>query len=645
MALVKKSELSGRLAPRGVPGPTPTVAPTGGEVISKRREQNRSRARQEKAAERIGAATEQLAAGISEAAAASEELGRSLEQIAQATEVASSAAQQSQSTVVGLTPIFAQAKDRATVSRQKTGELQTSLNEVARQIGELAGAVQDNAGRQLRSVSLIEQLEGLATQVAEITETVGDVADQTNLLALNAAIEAARAGEHGRGFSIVADEVRAFATAAEKNAKDIKTVATAITSHVLEVAGRIKTAATLAANEAGRANEIIAELSRAREDMKSIAQGADTVYEFVGQSDTAAREVQKSSETIAAAAEEQSAAAEQARKAVDQQTTSLEQSQLTAQSLAQLAEALRTEAGVELSAEQVASSAEELSATVQELSGAATEILAAVDQISRGSELQAGAAQESVAALTQIEKGATAVSSAAAQSVEKGTALATLLKANQQAVAKIIEGVLSASEETESVTESMTSLEASGRQIEKTAEAIGLVAVQINMLAVSGSIEAARAGEFGRGFVVVATDIRKLAQETADNADRAKDLIRQIRDQIGGVRRDLEQIAALSRGEARRNQSIIDKLSTVEEDMTVIRSGFADISKGAESSGVAVREVLKGAQDISRGAEETNAASTQAASAAKEQAKGAEELAAAIEEIASLADELQLTKA
>jgi methyl-accepting chemotaxis protein len=645
MALVKKSELSGRIASRSVPGPAPTVAPTGGEVISKRREQNRSRARQEKAAERIGAATEQLAAGISEAAAASEELGRSLEQIAQATEVASSAAQQSQATVIGLAPVFAQAKDRAAVSRQKTGDLQTSLNEVARQIGELAGAVQDNAGRQLRSVALMEQLEGLAKQVAEITEAVGDVADQTNLLALNAAIEAARAGEHGRGFSIVADEVRAFASAAEKNAKDIKDVTTGITSHVLEVAGRIKAAANVAAGEAGKAKEIIADLDRARDDMKVVAQGADTVHEFVSQSDTAAREVQRSSETIAAAAEEQAAAAGQARKAVDQQTTSLEQSQLTAQALAQLAEALRTEAGVELSAEQVASSAEELSATVQELSGAATEILAAVEQISRGSEVQASAAQESVAALTQIEKGAAAVSGAAKQSVEQGASLATLLKSNQEAVSKIVAGVLSASEETESVTQSMTSLEASGRQIERTAEAVGLVAVQINMLAVSGSIEAARAGEFGRGFAVVATDIRKLAQETADNADRAKDLIRQIRDQIGGVRRDLEQIAALSRGEARRNQSIVDKLVSVEEDMTVIRGGFADIAKGAESSALAVRDVLKGSQDISRGAEETNAAATQAASAAKQQAKGAEELAAAIEEIASLADELQLAKA
>jgi methyl-accepting chemotaxis protein len=523
--------------------------------------------------------------------------------------------------------------------------LQFSLNEVAIQIGGLASAVQDSAARQLRSVAMIEQLESQASAVTKITEAVGDVADQTNLLALNAAIEAARAGEHGRGFSIIADEVRAFSVATEKNALDVKTVATAISSQVLEVAGRIKAAANLASGEARKGHEVIVNLERARGELKVIAQGAETVHEVVAQSDAAALEVRKSSEIIAAAAEEQSASAAQARKAVDQQTTSLDQSQKTSQALAELAEALRTEAGVELSAEQVASSAEQLSATVQELSGAATEILAALEQISRGAEAQAGAAQEGVAALTQIERGANSVTAAANQTVTQGDALTTLLKSNQEAVSGIIDGVLSATKETESVTESLAGLEGSGRQIEKAAEAIGLVAVQINMLAVSGSIEAARAGEFGRGFAVVSGDIRKLAQEAGENADRAKDMIRMIRDQMIGVRRDLEQIASLSAGEARRNQSIMDKLATVEADMEAIRSGFGDILKGAETAASAVREALKGAQQIASGAEETNVASSQAAAAAKQQARGAEDLAAAIEEIASLADELQIAKA
>ena len=50
------------------------------------------------------------------------------------------------------------------------------------------------------------------------------------------------------------------------------------------------------------------------------------------------------------------------------------------------------------------------------------------------------------------------------------------------------------------------------------------------MLAVNGSVEAARAGEFGKGFAVVSTDIRNLARDCAENADRIKDTVKAIQD-------------------------------------------------------------------------------------------------------------------
>ena len=180
------------------------------------------------------------------------------------------------------------------------------------------------------------------------------------------------------------------------------------------------------------------------------------------------------------------------------------------------------------------------------------------------------------------------------------------------------------------------------RRIGKTVDAIARVAVQINMLAVSGSVEAARAGEFGRGFAVVSGDIRKLAQDTTQNADRVSDVVWLIGQQVSSVRRDLEQISASSRSESQRNEAIIEKLASVDAAVEDIRSAFGSILTGSETTAATVREVLSGIQQISAGAEQATAASTQAATAAKQQAKSAEELAAAIEEIASLADELQI---
>ncbi len=172
-----------------------------------------------------------------------------------------------------------------------------------------------------------------------------------------------------------------------------------------------------------------------------------------------------------------------------------------------------------------------------------------------------------------------------------------------------------------------------------------MVAVQTNMLAVSGSIEAARAGDLGRGFAVVSADIRNLARDSADNADRVKDTIRVIQDQIFAVRRDLEQIVAVTQAELGRNQILVDRLASVTVDMASVRVGAEDILQGSQAVLTSVSEVLAGTLQIAAAAEETSGAASQASTAAREQARGSEDLAAAIEEIASLADELQSSEA
>ncbi|MGI2034175.1 methyl-accepting chemotaxis protein [Rhizobium panacihumi] len=643
MALVKTSQLGAKSAAGKVMTSGPTGNAGSDKSAASRRSQDRSRVRQQKAAERIGAATEELSTGVAEAASAAEELRRALEQIASGAEEAAGAAHESLSATTHLSARFSEARSEAEAARTRAEELQGSVLEAAAQIETSVIAIDTNASRQSASVAVIEKLQSQAETIGATTVAVADISDRTNLLALNAAIEAARAGDDGRGFAVVADEVRSLAEVAERSSRDVNQHAQTIVDGVRLIAARMNSAATKAREQTVSGRAVGEELHAIRSGLTALSQNSQTILIAAVEAEVATREAQKGAETVAAAAEEQSAAATEAQRAVLQQSSALEESHLTAQSLATLADELMNEGGRSSRAEELSSAAEELSATVQELSGAADEILIAVEQISRGAEAQAAATQQANAAMVQIEKSASQAQTGAEHAAGRAQEIRSLLATTKAGLMGITSGISDALTDTRNALADLNALGEIGFQIERAVDRIVLVAVQTNMLAVSGSVEAARAGDAGRGFAVVSTDIRKLAQDAAENIDGVKDVVRSIQIQILAVQRELEATMAACEAEIAKSSLILDLLSVAEADIETMVRGNASILEAAQSILIAATQVQTGTQQIASVAQEASAASEQAATAARQQSRGAEDLAAAVEEIASLADELQMS--
>ena len=302
---------------------------------------------------------------------------------------------------------------------------------------------------------------------------------------------------------------------------------------------------------------------------------------------------------------------------------------------------LKNSTNITKSAEEVASAAEELSAAVQEINRASAQISTAIEQIRKGAAQQSSGAQESAAAIVQIEKSAQIADQRSSEAMKIGQAMSELMTKNKTAVDELVEGVFKGLAETRKSRDQINALELISRRIDKIVDAITTVSIQTNMLAVNGAIEAARAGEFGKGFVVVSTDIRNLAHDSSENAERIKDMVKAVQDQIGAVRRDLEDIATNAAAEVEKTKAITGNLVIMETDMAEVVAGNQNIAANSLKIASALAEVKKGVDQIASAAAEAEQAATQAAAAAAQQSQGAEELAAAIEEISSLADELQ----
>ena len=645
MALVKKSKITSNSLKSTNVGSLnkPTTIPGAKTSQAAKALQGAKAPIQNQAAtERLAAATEELAAGLTEAAAATRQLGRSMEQIARGAEIAAGASQEQSAASKRIVASLSTARTEADASSRRTEAVTIALAETSAQIVSSVRAIERGAQRQGDSVTLLTELDRRAKEISEITQTVSRLSDQTNLLALNAAIEAARAGEQGRGFAVVADEVRALAESSDKSAREVQKLTGDIQNDVIEIGGALKAAAELAVREARSAASVAEALQVRRGDMSRIAQGSRDILTAALEAERAAEEAQKGAEQIATAAEEQSAGANEARAAIEEQAKSLDQGQRAAQALATLAEELRSAQDTKASSiVQISASAEQLSASIQQLSGSANEVMAAAEQISKAAQLQSAATQQTSAAVSQIDKSARLAQANANTGNERVKDLESALKDGRKSMQSLIEGVSSALADTQKSISTLHRLELSGRKIEKTIDSIALIAVQTSMLAVSGSVEAARAGESGRGFAVVSNDIRNLSREASLNIERAKETVQGIRDQIGMLKTDLQQIAVTAEDEVQNNLTISGGLQQIEQDIAALGSATQSILEGANTILTATSEMARAAQEVASAAEMANSASREAATAATQQSQGTEDLAAAIEEIATLADALQ----
>ncbi|MBF0409708.1 MAG: methyl-accepting chemotaxis protein [Candidatus Riflebacteria bacterium] len=611
--------------------------------LAEERAKARTLARAQQVAERLGTATQEVASAIAEASSAVAELEKTMQSISSGANEASAAAEESRSAINEIEKAAEAASKRAEYSLESVVNLSDLAHSTTIEIENLIKGVSAAANANLESAKMIGELEKQSEEIGKIVHAVARIADQTNLLALNAAIEAARAGDHGKGFAVVADEVRNLAELSEKSARGIQDVVNEIQSQVKVVANDTEAAGRKGAEEVEKAKVITKDLDIIGNDFTQLQVNFKDIVKFSQEVFAGAKEYLRGSEEIASSAEEAASAVTESLKAVQEQSKAFHEMDSASQNLDELAESLKTSTNAQKSSEELASAAEELSANAEEIKAASAQIASAITEIDKAAQQQERAAKMAMELGAKLEKTSKDMESKSQAGYKSVTAIKTRLGTNKGNVDNLIENIGKAADAAYASAKNVVELNERTRRIDKIVDAIVMVTVQTNMLAVNGNVEAARAGEYGRGFSVVAGDIRSLANESSENADRIKDRVRAIQSQITRVAADIETAGKTASQEVEKAKISSSNLDNIAKDSEKILEQIQEVEKGSNASVLALQEAAKASDQIMAASQMMKKSTQEASTAADQCMKAAQGIAQAVEEIASQADELQNT--
>jgi methyl-accepting chemotaxis protein len=268
------------------------------------------------------------------------------------------------------------------------------------------------------------------------------------------------------------------------------------------------------------------------------------------------------------------------------------------------------------------------------LLNATAQMAAAAEELARTSEDSRVhvARQQSETALV-----ATAINEMAATAHEVAKSAADTAQASHRAdgesregkavVGRTVRAIDALASEVENAAGVIQRLEVDTESIGRVVEVIRGIAEQTNLLALNAAIEAARAGEQGRGFAVVADEVRTLASRTQQSTREIQEMIERL--QTGA--KDAVAVMEKGRGQARAS---VEQAGTAGASLESITQAVATIND-------MTAQIASAAEEQTQVTEEINRNVTQIAQAVEATAQGAEQTAAAGEELARIAAELQ----
>ncbi len=294
-------------------------------------------------------------------------------------------------------------------------------------------------------------------------------------------------------------------------------------------------------------------------------------------------------------------------------------------------------------AQQMAAASEELTASSNQTAEAATQVAQSVTTASEAVGKQQANIADSAANIGTVSATLEEIQAESHEASDNAHNVSDAARHGGETVADAVEQIKGAESTVESSAVIVDKLGERSKEIGQIVESISAIADQTNLLALNAAIEAARAGEAGRGFSVVAEEVRKLAEQSGEAAQNISNLIAAIQADTDNAVRAMQEGRQRVTSGAQAVEGLRGTFDNITNDVMRITTEITNIAESVRGVSESAQSIAGGIAEVDQQGQQVSDEMRSVSAATQQQSASAQEIASASDALAHLAQDLQDT--